>query len=108
MLRHFPVIQASWYEEGYDREPTDNAATASHNSYISHHEAPQFFGYIANNPALRGNFRGLDDFFTDMAAGALPPDGGVFTSVAATPISPSKSLMSVPARPQTRPKRSGQ
>ncbi|HEX3497508.1 MAG TPA: alkaline phosphatase family protein [Methylocella sp.] len=67
-----------WYEEGYDREPTDAAATASHNSYISHHEAPQFFGYIANNPALRGNFRGLGNFFTDMAAGALPPDGGVF------------------------------
>ena len=67
-----------WYEEGYDREPTDNAATASHDSYISHHEAPQFFGYIANNPELKGNFRGLDDFFTDVAAGALPPDGGVF------------------------------
>jgi phospholipase C len=67
-----------WYEEGYDREPTDTGTAASHDSYISHHEAPQFFGYIANNPALRGNFRGLDDFFTDMAASALPPDSGVF------------------------------
>ncbi len=67
-----------WYEEGYDREPTDTGATASHDSYISHHEAPQYFGYISNNPALRGNLRGLGDFFTDMAAGALPPDGGVF------------------------------
>ena len=67
-----------WYQEGYDREPTDTGDAASHDSYISHHEAPQYFGYIANNPALRGNLRGLDDFFTDMAAGALPPDGGVF------------------------------
>jgi phospholipase C len=67
-----------WYEEGYDREPTDTGAAASHDSYISHHEAPQYFGYIANNPALRGNLRGLGDFFTDMAAGAFPPDGGVF------------------------------
>ncbi|MGH6823633.1 MAG: alkaline phosphatase family protein, partial [Methylocella sp.] len=67
-----------WYEEGYDREPTDTGATASQDSYVSHHEAPQFFAYIANNPALRGNLRGLGDFFTDMAAGALPPDGGVF------------------------------
>ncbi|HUB63304.1 MAG TPA: alkaline phosphatase family protein, partial [Methylocella sp.] len=67
-----------WYEEGYDREPADSGDTVSHDSYISHHEAPQFFGYIANNPALRGNFRGLNDFFTDMSNGALPPDGGVF------------------------------
>jgi phospholipase C len=67
-----------WYEEGYDREPTDSGATASHDSYISHHAAPQYFGYIANNPALRGNFRGLGDFFSDMAANALPQDGGVF------------------------------
>ena len=67
-----------WYQEGYDHEPTDTGTNASHNSYISHHQAPQYFGYIANNPALRGNLRGLGDFFTDMAEGKLPPDGGVF------------------------------
>ena len=67
-----------WYEEGYDHEATDADATASHDSYISHHEAPQYFGYLANNPALRSNFRGLGDFFTDMASGAMPLDGGVF------------------------------
>ena len=67
-----------WYQEGYDHEPTDANVDASHDSYISHHGGPQYFGYIANNPALRGNLRGLGDFFTDMAAGALPPDGGVF------------------------------
>jgi phospholipase C len=67
-----------WYEEGYDRESTDSGATASHESYVSHHEAPQYFGYLANNPALRGNFRGLGDFFSDMAAAAMPRDGGVF------------------------------
>ncbi len=67
-----------WYEEGYDHEPTDFGAAASHDGYISHHEAPQYFGYLANNPALRSNFRGLGDFFTDMATGAMPRDGGVF------------------------------
>jgi phospholipase C len=67
-----------WYEEGYDHEPTDFGAAASHDGYISHHEAPQYFGYLANNPALRDNFRGLGDFFTDMATGAMPRDGGVF------------------------------
>ena len=34
--------------------------------------------FLANNPALRGNFRGLNDFFDDITKGALPPDGGVF------------------------------
>lgn len=45
---------------------------------MSHHEAPQYFGYIANNPAFRGNFRGLGDFFADMEKGTLPQEGGVF------------------------------
>jgi phospholipase C len=67
-----------WYEEGYDHEPTDSGAAASHDSYVTHHEAPQYFGYIANNPALRGNLRGLGDFFADVAAGRLPRKGGVF------------------------------
>jgi phospholipase C len=67
-----------WYEEGYDLEPTDTGGVASHRSYVSHHDAPQYFGYIANNPDLRANLRGLEDFFTDMAKGQLPPDGGVF------------------------------
>ncbi len=67
-----------WYQEGYDHEPSDTGATASHDGFIKHHEAPQYFSYIANNLALSGNLRGLGDFFTDMAAGALPPDGGVF------------------------------
>jgi hypothetical protein len=62
-----------WYEEGYDREPTDSGATASHDGYVSHHEAPQYFGYLANNPALRGNFRGLGDFF--VARGTFSPRG---------------------------------
>jgi phospholipase C len=67
-----------WYQEGYDHEPADADGAASHDSYVSHHEGPQYFGYIANNPALRGNLRGLGDFFTDLAAAALPPVGGVF------------------------------
>jgi phospholipase C len=97
-----------WYEVGYDREPTDNAATASHDSYISHHEAPQFFGYIANNPALRGNFRGLDDFFTDMAAGALPPDGGVFYLRGGYANIAKQEPYVRPGTPPTTPERSGQ
>ena len=66
-----------WYQEGYDLESTDTNGTASHESYVSHHHAPQYFGYLADTPPLRSNFRGLTDFFTDMANNTLPK-GGVF------------------------------
>ena len=56
-----------WYQEGYDLESTDTNGVASHESYVSHHKGPQYFGYLANTPPLRPNFRGMTDFFTDMA-----------------------------------------
>ena len=34
---------------------------------------PQYFGYLANTPPLRPNFRGLTDFFTDMANNCPAP-----------------------------------
>ena len=67
-----------WYQEGFDHEPTDPDGTVSHADYVSHHDAPQYFGYIANNPALRGDQRGEGDFFADIDHGTLPRDGGVF------------------------------
>ena len=67
-----------WYQEGFDHEPTDAAAAASHDSYVSHHQGPQYFGYIADNPAYHDNLRGLGDFFADMDKGNLPAGGGVF------------------------------
>jgi phospholipase C len=66
-----------WYQEGYDLESTDTNGVASHLSYVSHHQGPQYFGYLANTPALRPNLRGMTDFFTDMANKTLP-NGGVF------------------------------
>ncbi len=67
-----------WYQEGYDHEPTDEAGAASHDSYVSHHQGPQYFGYLANNPAFRDNLRGIGDFFGDMKRGDIPVGGGVF------------------------------
>ncbi len=67
-----------WYEEGYDREPTDPAGEMTHGGYVSHHNGPQYFGYIANNPALTPHLRGLGDAFADLAADRLPKQGGVF------------------------------
>ena len=67
-----------WYQNGYDHEPTDGAGAASHIGYVSHHNGPQYFGYVANNPAEQTNMRGEGDFFADIAKGALPTTGGVF------------------------------
>lgn len=73
-----------WYEEGYDREPTDPAAgdpvdaEGTHASYITHHNGPQYFGYIANNPLMRADLHGLTDFFQVLDRHSLPTTGGLF------------------------------
>jgi phospholipase C len=76
-----PPVPWGWYQEGYDREPTDPAGSppeGTHRSYVTHHNGPQYFGYIANNPQMRTHLHGLADFFADLAARRLPPEGGVF------------------------------
>jgi phospholipase C len=72
------AIGFGWYEEGYNKESTDTGSTASHNSYITHHNGPQYFGYVANTPAIRGELHGLGDFFSDIKNSNLPKSGGVF------------------------------
>lgn len=70
-----------WYEEGFDREPTDPPGTppsGTHLSYIPHHNGAQYFGYISNNPKFSANLHGLEDFFTAIAARKLPRTGGLF------------------------------
>ncbi|MGA2227051.1 MAG: alkaline phosphatase family protein [Syntrophobacteraceae bacterium] len=64
-----------WYQEGYDLEASDTNGTASHLYYVTHHNGAQYFGYLANTPPLRPNFRGLTDFFNDMKSNSLPPRG---------------------------------
>ncbi len=47
------TVPFGWYEEGYDKEPTDPGpvdANGTHASYITHHNGPQYFGYIAEQP----------------------------------------------------------
>jgi phospholipase C len=72
-----PATNWAWYQQGYDHEPTDAAGDASHTTYVVHHNAPQYFGYVADNPAVNNHMRGLGDFFTDIQNKALP-DSGVF------------------------------
>ncbi len=75
-LKYNPV-KWGWFQEGYGVEQSDTDGTASHFSYVSHHNGAQYFGYIANTPALSENLHGLGDFFTTIAKGNLPK-GGVF------------------------------
>jgi phospholipase C len=78
---HHAAMPWLWYEEGYDREPNDATsagAGGSHLGYIAHHNGPQYFGYVANNPAMAKDMKGLGDFFADMKAHRLPARGGVF------------------------------
>ena len=76
------AVGFGWYEEGYDKEVTDNAgpttSNGSHASYVTHHNGPQYFGYVANTPALRSELHGLGDFFSDIQNQKLPSSGGVF------------------------------
>jgi phospholipase C len=66
-----------WYEEGYDREPGDKG-DALPTGYIGHHNGPQYFGYVSNNPQMTAHLHGLGDFFSDIQADRLSATGGVY------------------------------
>ncbi len=70
-----PAVPWGWYQQGYNHEPTDPAGIASHKQYVIHHNGPQYFGYVADNPAVSAHMHGLGDFFADISARALPPTG---------------------------------
>jgi phospholipase C len=75
----YKPINWAWFQEGYDHESTDPSATATHVDYIAHHDAPQYFGYEANNPKeTAAHMKGLGDFFTAISSQSLPPAGGVY------------------------------
>ncbi len=94
-----PVINWGWYQQGYGPEPFDGTSVyengtnhngAAHQSLVTHHVGPQYFGYLGDNatvsqkdatyttPNEPGNMHGLQQFYTDVNAGALPAGGGVF------------------------------
>jgi phospholipase C len=80
-----PAISWGWYQQGFGAEPFDGNATVDafpastpHASYIVHHNGPQYFGYLGDNPAELANMHGLQQFYTDISNQALPAAGGVF------------------------------
>jgi len=72
------VVPWGWYQEGYTREPTDTPGGPLHTSYITHHNGPQYFGYVSNNPAMRRSLHGLHDLLDAIDHRTLPPQGGVY------------------------------
>ncbi len=71
------AVNWGWYQQGYGHEPTDPVGVATHKDYVIHHNGPQYFGYVANNPQASAHMHGLGAFFEDVAARHLP-DSGVF------------------------------
>jgi phospholipase C len=69
------AVNWGWYQQGYDHEVNDAQGKASHEGYVAHHNAPQYFGYVANNPVASTHLHGLSEFFSDMAARRLPSSG---------------------------------
>ncbi|HEV8073095.1 MAG TPA: alkaline phosphatase family protein, partial [Opitutaceae bacterium] len=57
-------------------DPVD--AEGRHASYVTHHNGPQYFGYVSNNPKMRADLHGLTDFFEAVDHHTLPESGGVF------------------------------
>lgn len=96
---HDPQVGWGWYQQGYGPEPFDGGdihegaghldPAPEHGSYVVHHNAPQYFGYLGDNAAVAqaqaaiapgqpGNLHGLQQFYADVAGHALPAGGGVF------------------------------
>jgi phospholipase C len=84
-------VNWGWYQQGFDAndaldpyEPPGSAtnpasAPSANSGYVLHHNAPQYFGYLADNPkVLNANLHGAKDFFDAVEGRALPRDGGVF------------------------------
>jgi len=64
-----------WFQQGYDHELNDANANASHAGYVAHHNAPEYFGYVANNPLASAHLHGLSEFFEAVSNKKLPPSG---------------------------------
>ena len=84
-----PAVSWGWYQQGFGAEPFDANSAAPqvvdtfpaatpHSSYIVHHNGPQYFGYLGDNPAEVANMHSLSQFYSDVANNNLPAKGGVF------------------------------
>ncbi len=86
------VVNWGWYQQGFNgndvSDPFEPQSTGTPNptnnpglytGYVLHHNAPQYFGYLADNTqVLANNLHGAADFFTAVENRTLPSNGGVF------------------------------
>jgi phospholipase C len=87
-----PAVNWGWYQQGFNGndapDPYEPQGTGTPNptndpglytGYVLHHNGPQYFGYVADNPqVLNTNLHGAADFFTAVEHRTLPASGGVF------------------------------
>ena len=87
-----PTVPWGWYQQGFDAndapDPYEPQSTATPNptndpglntGYVLHHNATQYFAYLADNPqVLNSNLHGAKDFFQAVENRTLPAGGGVF------------------------------
>ena len=87
-----PAVNWGWFQQGFNANdvsdpyepqntgtpnPTNNPGI--YTGYVLHHNGPQYFGYLADNPqVLNGNLHGAADFFSAVENQTLPASGGVF------------------------------
>lgn len=66
------AVNWTWYQQGYN-----NPADPGRTSLVTHHLAPHYFGYIANNQSMDRGVADITQFGSDVAAGKLG-DSGLF------------------------------
>jgi phospholipase C len=85
-------VNWGWFQQGFNAndtsDPYEPQGTATPNptnnpglntGYVLHHNGPQYFGYLADNPrVLNKNLHGAKDFFDAVENHTLPGGGGVF------------------------------
>jgi phospholipase C len=71
-VRNQKPVHWTWYQQGFA-----NPADPHHLLLVTHHLAPHFFGYIANNPSMNRGIADISRFDADVAAGNLG-SAGVF------------------------------
>ena len=66
------AVNWTWYEQGYANPKDPERLTL-----VTHHLAPHYFGYIANNETMNRHVGDITRFASDIDAGKLG-DGGLF------------------------------
>ena len=66
-----PAIPWGWYQEGFGDAPL-------HEAYVTHHNAPQYFGYLRLNPYFWRGVHDLTDLLPAIGKGTLEDKGVVF------------------------------